>query len=111
MRWKLLLTASLLATIAGAGSTVCLVYGLLPPLKGLAPPTFFALGALLIPVGTIVIASIFVYRHTAKRRRLQAMMTALLAGILTLAIFLLSSALYTKPGSAPQPPPPPRNVG
>ena len=111
MRWKLLVIASLLATIAGTGATICLVYGLMPPLQMASRPTAFALTAVLIPVAAIIIASIFVYRHTAKRRRLQAMMTALLASILTLAIFLLSSALYTKPAPQPQPTPAPRNIG
>jgi hypothetical protein len=75
-------------------------------------PSVFALGTLLLPIAAITYASIFVYRHTARRRRLQAMLTALLAIFLTLTILLLSSILYTKPAPAPTPPAPtPRNVG
>lgn len=113
MRWKLLLLASLLATIVGAGSTLALVYVLTRP-AGDAParPFLFALGTLLIPIAAITFAAVFVYRHTARRRRLQAMLSALFAAILTLTIFLLSSVLYTKPAPAPTPPvPAPRNVG
>lgn len=111
MRWKLVVIATLLATIVGAGSTLCLVYYLSRPLESLARPSAFALGALLLPVAAITIASIFVYRHTARRRRLQAMLTALIASILSLTILLLGSILYTKPAPSPTPAPTPRNVG
>ena len=111
MRWKLLVGASLLATIVGAGSTLGLIYGLTSTLENLPRPTTYALAALLIPIAAITFASIFVYRHTARRRRLQAMLTALIAIALTLTILLLATALYTKPASTPTPAPTPRNVG
>lgn len=111
MRWKLLITASLLATIVGAGAALALVYGLVRPAENPSRPSLVALAALLLPVLVITLASIFVYRHTARRRRLQAMLTALLASVLTLTIFLLCSVLYTKPSPAPTPLPSPRNVG
>ena len=111
MRWKLLLIATLLATIIGAGSTLGLVYGLTTPVESLTRPSAFALVALLLPIAAITFASIFVYRHTSRRRRLQATLTALLASILTLTILLLSSVLYTKPAPAPTPAAAPRNVG
>lgn len=112
MRWKLLLIAVLLASVVGAGSTLGLVYGLTRSLESLTRPSLFALGALLIPIAAITFASIFVYRHTARRRRLQATLTALMAIVLTLTIIFLGFVLYTKPAPAPTPPSPtPRNVG
>jgi hypothetical protein len=111
MRWKLLLTASLLATIAGAGSALALIYWLIRPAATPSRLTLYALGTLLLPVAAITLASIFVYRHTARRRTLQAMLTALVASILTLTILLLGSVLYTKPAPAPTLAPAPRNVG
>jgi lysylphosphatidylglycerol synthetase-like protein (DUF2156 family) len=111
MRWKLLLIASLLATIAGAGSALGLIYGLIRPAATSARLSLYALGALLLPIAAITLASIFVYRHTARRRRLQAMLTALVATILTLTILTLGSVLYTKPAPAPTPAHAPRNVG
>ncbi|HEV7842225.1 MAG TPA: hypothetical protein VGO69_00940, partial [Pyrinomonadaceae bacterium] len=101
MRWKLLLIASLLATIVGAGSTLWLVYSLTRPAESLARPSLLAFAALLIPIAAITYASIFVYRHTSRRRRLQAMLTALLACLLTLTILLLGPVLYTKHAPAP----------
>lgn len=111
MRWKLLIIVSLLATIVSAGSALGLIYGLIRPTGNLDRTSLYAFGAVLFPIAAITLASIFVYRHTARRRRLQAMLTALLASILTLTIFLLSSVLYTKPSTAPTPAPAPRNVG
>jgi hypothetical protein len=111
MRWKLLLIASLLATIVGAGSSLGLLYSLTRPTESLAQPSLYAFAALLLPIAAITYASIFVYRHTSRRRRLQAVLTALLACVLTLTIFLLGSVLYTKRAPAPTPAPSPRNVG
>jgi heme/copper-type cytochrome/quinol oxidase subunit 2 len=51
---------------------------------------------LLLPVATIVFASIFVYRHTAKRRKLQALLTTLIATLLTLCIFIVASILSAR---------------
>ena len=109
MRWKLLLIASLLATLVGAGATLGIVIGVFGSPGELTTPGLAVLGALLIPVAAITVASIFVYRHTARRRRLQAMATALLATILTLTILFISSMLFSKP--VPDTPPVPRRIG
>ncbi len=85
MRWKLLLVASLFAAIIGAGAMLGIVLVLdgsvsRPPMLDVTtPPTLF------ISIVAIVVASIFVYRHTARRRLLQAMLTTVFAALLTLA--------------------------
>jgi hypothetical protein len=89
MRWKLLIAASLLAALAGVGAVAAvarLVSGEPGGVAGAAAPA-----SLLAPVASIVFASVFVYRHTARRRKAQAMATALLAGVLTLAALLAGS--------------------
>lgn len=111
MRWKLVLIASLLATIVGAGSALGLIISLTRTGESFRWPSLLALGALLLPLASVIFAAVFVYRHTARRRRLQAMLTALLASILTLTILLLGSLLYTKPAPTETPAPAPRNVG
>lgn len=92
MRWKLLIVASLLAFVVGTGACMLLVR-LLAARGGGALPAWAAAAALAAPVACIVYASIFVYRHTARRRTLQAAATALLASALTLAALLLGSLL------------------
>ena len=82
MRWKLLIAASLLAAATGAAACYAAVYLFLPPS---APPAVVVPLTLLLPLGAITFASVFVYRHTPRRRALQAAVTALLASLLTFA--------------------------
>lgn len=109
MRWKLLLIASLLATLVGAGGTLGII-GFFGFAKPFASQDRLIFATLLVPVAAITAASIFVYRHTARRRPLQAMMTALLACVLTLAVLILSSMLFAKRASPQQPAPQPLNI-
>lgn len=95
MRLKLVIAASLLAAIAGAGSCIALVLGVFSA-KALANAGLLVASTLLLPTGTIVFASIFVYRHTARRRKLQALLTALLATLLTLCLFTLATILSAR---------------
>jgi len=110
MRWKLLLTASFVATIVGAGVPLGIVLGFPNAASRIAEPYNLVIGTLLIPVLAITAASIFVYRHTARRRQFQAMLTVLLATFLTLTVLLFSSVLLSKPAPETEPAPR-RNVG
>ena len=71
MRLKLVFAASLLAAVVGAGSCIALVLGVFSR-QALSSPGLLVSSTLLLPMATIIFASIFVYRHTARRRRLQA---------------------------------------
>ena len=95
MRLKLVLAASVLAAVVGAGSCIALVLGVFS-VQALSSPGLLAASTLLLPIGTIVFASIFVYRHTARRRKLQAFLTAILATLLTLSLFVLASVLTSR---------------
>jgi purine-cytosine permease-like protein len=110
MRWKLLLTASLVATIVGAGVPLGIVLGFSGSTDHFIKPNVFILSTLLVPVAAITAAGLFVYRHTARRRQIQAMLTVLLSAALTLAILLCGSILFSKPAPATEPAPR-RNVG
>ena len=108
MRWKLLLVASLLASLAGVG--LCLGLGYLlgygPPSRPPAPPGLLVVGLLLFPLAAVLLASIFVYRHTARRRSLQAMATALFSMTLTLALLYATTLLLSRRRHLEQPMPP-----
>ncbi len=88
MRWKLLVIVSLVATIAGLGVSLGLT--LLALRTGvrfnLAHPAVVA-AELIMPVAALA-GGIFVYRHTARRRKLQAGLTAVLTLILQTAVLL-----------------------
>ena len=92
MRLKLVLIASLLAAVVGAGSCIALVFGLFSR-QALSNPNLPVASTFLLPLATIIFASIFVYRHTARRRRLQAVLTLVLATLLTIALFIVTSSV------------------
>ena len=92
MRLKLVLAASMLAALVGAGICIALVLGVFS-VRPLSNPGLLVTSTLVLPIATIAFASIFVYRHTARRRKLQAFITAILAIILTLAFFIAASIL------------------
>ena len=95
MRLKLVIIASLLAAVVGAGASIALVLGVLA-VKSLSSPGLLAASTFLLPIAAIVFASIFVYRHTARRRKLQAFLTALLATLLAISIFIFTSTLTSR---------------
>ena len=95
MRLKLVFAASALAAIVGAGSCVALVLGVFSA-KALSSPGLLVFSTLLLPVAAIVFAAIFVYRHTARRRKLQAFLTTLIATLLTLLLLVVASILSAR---------------
>jgi len=104
MRLKLVIAASLLAAIVGAGSCIALVLGVFS-VQALSSPGLLLASTLLLPVAATIFASIFVYRHTARRRRLQALLTAILAALLTIGLLIFASILSARrnPVEPPQP--------
>ncbi|PWT91965.1 MAG: hypothetical protein C5B55_07205 [Blastocatellia bacterium] len=108
MRLKLVVGASLLAAIAGAGSCIAIVQFVFASLKPISSPGLLVSATFLIPTAAITFASIFTYRHTARRRKVQAVLTALLAIILTLLLFigayiLNARRMPTVPTETPRP--------
>ena len=88
MRLKLVIGASSLAALAGAGSCIAIVQLAFQSLKPVAHPGLIVVATFLLPAVATTIASIFVYRHTARRRKLQAFLTALIAILLSICLFL-----------------------
>ena len=95
MRLKLVFASSALAAVLGAGSCIALVLGVFS-VEALSRPGLLVASTLLLPIATIVFAAIFVYRHTARRRKLQALLTTLIATLLTLALFIVASVLSAR---------------
>jgi lysylphosphatidylglycerol synthetase-like protein (DUF2156 family) len=112
MRLKLVLIASLLAAVAGAGASIAIILGSFASLKPLSSPGLLVLATFALPAGAIVWSTMFVYRHTARRRKLQAVLTAVLGLLLTLSAFTSAVLVTSRSSRAPaQPTPPPRNIG
>lgn len=85
MRPKLLITASLLAGFLGAALCLLVVFSV--------ASSFLALAGL---VAATIVACVFVYRHTARRRALQALLTAFGATLVSLLI-IYAVYSYTHP--------------
>lgn len=103
MRLKLVAGISTLAAVVGAGSCIAIVLTVFSSLKPISKPSALVGATLLLPVTAIVTASIFVYRHTARRRKLQALLTALLTTFLTLSLFVVAAIVSSR--SEPLKPP------
>ncbi len=112
MRWKLLIITSVVAALLGVGGSVGLLYLLTGSAMPHRQPGLLAAGSLLFPLAVITFASVFVYRHTARRRRAQAAATALISLALTLAVFFASTfyIVCCEPPPLPLPAPTPQGV-
>lgn len=104
MRLKLVLAVSLIAAIVGAGSCIALVLGVFSA-RALSSPGLLLISTLLLPLAAVVFASIFVYRHTARRRRLQAFLTAIIATLIIIGL-LIGALILSAPGVEPPQPQP-----
>lgn len=110
MRLKLVFIGALIAALAGAGSAIAIILAVFSSLKPITAPGLLVVSTYLLPVLTTLLASIFVYRHTARRRKLQAMLTAIIASLLTILLFVVAS-IVTARQAPPQPQPTQQNVG
>ena len=93
MRWKVLILASLAAAIAGVGLALTITLIFYNSLSELMAHGVPATGTLAILFLAIALAGFFVYRHTARRRKLQTALAVLLTLIFTTAAFVLGSVL------------------
>jgi purine-cytosine permease-like protein len=112
MRLKLVFIVSIIAALIGSGASIGIVLGVFASLRPLNSPSLLVISTFVLPLAAIVWATIFVYRHTARRRRLQAVMTALLSLLLTLGAFTAAVVLTSRSTRIrQQTTPPPRNSG
>lgn len=105
MRLKLVLIASLLAAAVGSGAAIAIILGLFTTLKALSKPDLLVASTLILPIAAVCLAAIFVYRHTARRRKTQALLTGILAAFLSLGVFILATMITSRsePIEPPQP--------
>ena len=94
MRWRLLVITSFAAAVVACGLWSTLAIALFGSAKELARHDWFLLASAALPVVFIVYAGVFAYRHTARRRKTQAMITAILALFLIVGISLSASQLF-----------------
>ena len=101
MRLKLIISASLLAAFLGAGACTAILLASFSSLRLSSSPSLVVVSTFVLPTAAIVFASVFVYRHTSRRRKLQAIMTAILSLILTITFFVIATIVTSKTSGDP----------
>jgi hypothetical protein len=86
MRWKLLVMTSVVASLVGGALWSALVAVLFGPAAVVARRDWLLPLSLVVPLGIAAFAGYFVYRHTARRRKTQAVITVIIALFLTALI-------------------------
>ncbi|HEX4899548.1 MAG TPA: hypothetical protein VFV61_03400 [Pyrinomonadaceae bacterium] len=112
MRLKLVMLVAVIAALVGAGSSVAIILTRSTSVHVLSSPDLVVTATLVLPIACVILAAFFVYRHTARRRKTQALLTGVLAAFLSLGLFILASIVTSR--NIPRPPqqqPTPRNVG
>lgn len=104
MRLKLIISASLLAAVLGAGACTAILLAFFSSLRLSSSPSLLVVSTFVLPTAAIVFASVFVYRHTSRRRKLQAVMTALLSIILTISFFVIATIVTSQSSDVPPQP-------
>ncbi len=103
MRWKLLILISILAAIIAFFLWEAAIHLIFAPERPVQPHDFWLLASGLLPLGVSFLAGTFVYRHCARRRKTQAVLTALLTLILGVGLYLISARLFPETAAIPQP--------
>lgn len=101
MRLKLIIGASLLAAFLGAGASTAILVAFFSSLRLSSSPSLVVVSTFVLPTAAIVFASVFVYRHTSRRRKLQAIMTAILSIILTITFFVIATIVTSRTSDDP----------
>lgn len=110
MRLKLILLVSLIASVVGAGSSTLIILSRSASLHVFSSPDLVVISTFVLPVACIILAGFFVYRHTSRRRKTQALLTGLLAAFLSLGVFIAVSILTSRTTPIQPQPVTPRNV-
>lgn len=91
MRWKLLGLVSVIGALSGVALWSALTIAAFGSAGSLARSGWLALGSLVIPLGITVFGALFVYRHTAHRRKTQVAIVTLLTLLLTATVYLVAA--------------------
>jgi cytochrome bd-type quinol oxidase subunit 2 len=94
MRWKLLVIASFGTAIIACGLWSALVIGLFGTARDFARNDWLLLSSAILPLAIAAYSGVFVYRHTARRRKTQAALTVILALLFTAGTYLAASLMF-----------------
>src|SRR5437899_2790175 len=95
MRWKLLVIASFAAALVACGLWSALAIGAFGTASKLAGHGWLLLASAIVPLAVAVYAGVFVYRHTSRRRKTQAVVTVILALFLTAGAYVAAAQVFS----------------
>ena len=93
MRWRLLVVTSIAAALLGCILWCVLTIAFFGSARILAQNDWLLFGSALLPLAFALFAGVFVYRHTARKRKTQAVIAALLSILLTPVGYLAAWSL------------------
>lgn len=94
MRWKLLVIVSLAAAILACGLWSVIAIGAFGSARAFARYHWLLLASALVPLGIAAYAGVFVYRHTSRRRKTQALLAAILSLCLSAGMYSAASLMF-----------------
>lgn len=94
MRWKLLGLVSVIAALFGVALWSAVTIAAFGSARAMARHDWALLGSFVIPLAVTVFGALFVYRHTAHRRKSQALIATVLTLLLAAAAYLVASGLF-----------------
>jgi len=93
MRWKLLILTSVVASLVAGALWSAIVAVLFGPAAVVARRDWLLPVSFVVPLGIAVWAGYFVYRHTSRRRKTQAVITMIAALLLTTLAYVAAAQL------------------
>ncbi len=94
MRWKLLVLVSFVAALVACGVWSLLIMIIFGSARPIQPHDWLLLASATVPLAMAGFAGFFIYRHTARRRKTQAVLTVLLTVLLAIAACLSATRLF-----------------
>jgi hypothetical protein len=94
MRWKLLVLSAAVTALSGCGLWCAITIALFGSATSLARHGWLLIASLTLPLAFAAFAGVFVYRHTARRRKTQTSLAVLLTLSLTGAAYLAASLVF-----------------
>jgi len=94
MRWKLVIVVPLIAAIVAYGLWEISIAAVFGGVRSIQLQNRLLLASAIIPLGLAALAAVFVYRHTARKRRTQAVISAFLALLLFGAAYFTGSLFF-----------------
>lgn len=94
MRWKLLVLLSTIAALLTLTLWSVFAIAAFGSARVMARNDWLLAGSLVIPLAVATSSAVFAYRHTARRRKTQALFTFVLAWLFSAGLYLIASQVF-----------------